>query len=195
MNPDDLMDLIKTRRSIRKWLSKPVEEEKIKKILTAGVYAPSAANCQKTRFHVIRDKGVIMEICKNTSPWFKKVYPSIIIAVLFDLGKPNPQNLNYKKTHHAWSRFIWQDTAAAMMNMMLMAEALGLKTCWVSVIPSTLGPQRIRLRRLLNVTRRYVLACFLFVGYSDQKIDVNTYTHSGLPIKRVETECVLETLT
>jgi len=194
MKPDCLLELIKNRRSIRKWLPKPVEDEKISKILTAGSYAPSAANCQKTRFHVVRDKRLIAAICRNTSPWFKNVYPENIIAVLFDLDKPNPQNLNYKSPHHAWSRFIWQDTACAMMNMMLMAEALGLKTCWVSIIPSKLGPQRQRLRQLLKINRRYVLTCFLFIGYSNQKVDINTATHSGLPIKRSEQEHILEKL-
>lgn len=187
------MQLIKSRRSIRRWLTKPVEEEKIRKILTAGIYAPSAANCQKTRFHVVRDKRLIMGICKNTSPWFRDVYPDKIIAVLFDLAKPNPQGLNVNRPHHAWARFIWQDTAAAMMNMMLMAEALGLKTCWVSVIPRKLGNQQERIRRLLKVSGRFVLTCFLFLGYSNQKVDVNTFKHSGLPIKRNMKESVLGT--
>ena len=56
--------------------------------------------------------------------------------------------INYKKPHYAWSRFIWQDTAATMMNMMLMAEALGLKTCWVSVEPKQLSNKEENIREI-----------------------------------------------
>lgn len=192
MDSDDLLKLIKSRRSIRSWSTHPVEDEKIQQILEAGIHAPSAANCQKTRFHVVTARRLVASICRNTSPWFQNTYPPVVIVVLFDLAKPNPQHLNVNKPHHAWKRFIWQDTSAAMMNMMLMAEALGLKTCWVSVIPHILGSQARNIRGLLNLPSRYLLTCFLFVGYSDEKVDVNTFRHSGLPIKRDMKECVLE---
>lgn len=194
MEPNELLELIKSRRSIRRWLPKPVEDEKISKILTAGIYAPCACNYQATRFHVIRDKALIATISKNTAPWFKNVYPPIIIAVLFDVKKPHPLGFNFSKPH-PWSRFIWQDTASAMMNMMLMAEALGLKTCWVSIIPSKLGPQRQRIRQLLKINHRYGLTCLLFLGYSNEQVDINTAKHYGVPIKRVEKEYILARLT
>ena len=87
MSPDELLNLIIKRRSIRKWLDKPVEEEKVSKILTAGIYAPSAANCQKVKFFVIQDKEMINVVCNNTSDWFKKIFPNKIILVLFYLAK------------------------------------------------------------------------------------------------------------
>lgn len=193
MESSELLELIKSRRSIRRWLPKPVEEEKISKILTAGIYAPCACNYQATRFHVIRDKALIVAISKNTAPWFRNIYPPIIIAVLFDVGKPHPLGFNFSKPH-PWSRFIWQDTAAAMMNMMLMADALRLKTCWVSIIPSKLGPQRQMIRQLLKINRRYVLACLLFLGYSNEKVDINIAKHYNVPIKRVEQKYILNQL-
>jgi exopolysaccharide biosynthesis predicted pyruvyltransferase EpsI/nitroreductase len=196
VNPDDLMELIKGRRSTRKWLDRPVEEEKIKKILTAGIYAPTACNYQATRFYVVRDKMLIEEICKNSAPWFKNNHPNRIILVLFDVEKPHPLGFNFKKQRfkkrHPWSRFIWQDTAVAMMNMMLMAEALGLRTCWQSVEPKTLGNKEENIRRLLKISPRYILTCLLFLGYGKQKVDISTHKHYGLPIRRDEKEFVLE---
>jgi len=168
-----------------------VEESKIEMALEAGLYAPSAANTQKTRLYVIRSLDLIAEVARNTSPWFQNSFPNVIIAVLFDLGKRDPQKLNFLTPHSSWSRFIWQDTACAMMNMILMAEALGLRTCWVSVIPDELGPYQENIRRALRVHPRYVLASLLFLGYSDEQVDVETAYHAGLPIKRNREECFL----
>lgn len=195
MDPNDFLNLIENRRSIREWLDCPVEEWKIEKVLEAGLHAPSAANTQKTRLYVLRDPPLISNVAKNTSPWFQTAYPKVIILVLFDLGKHDPQELNYLVPHPAWSRFIWQDTACAMMNMMLMAEALDLKTCWVSVMPDSLGEQHQNIRKLLNLHPRYILTCMLFLGYSNIIVDVQTHTHSGQPIKRNPAESILTTLT
>ena len=52
-----VMDAIKVRRSIRAYQDRPVEEEKLLKVLDAGRLAPSAGNMQDWKFIVIRDKG------------------------------------------------------------------------------------------------------------------------------------------
>jgi len=80
LNPDDLMELIKGRRSIRQWLDRPVEEEKIKAIITAGIYAPIACNFQATRFYIIRDRTMIAAIARNVSSWFEEIYPPVILV-------------------------------------------------------------------------------------------------------------------
>lgn len=194
VKPSDLMELMKGRRSIRKWYNKEVEEEKIKKILTAGIYAPTASNYQATRFYVVRDEMLIAEICNNSAPWFKNNHPNRIIVVLFDVEKPHPLGFNFKKQRfkkrHPWFRFIWQDTAVAMMNMMLMAEALGLKTCWQSIEPKQLGVREEKIRKLLKIPTRYVLACLLFLGYGDRK-NITTASHYGVPVKRNERKSVI----
>ena len=193
MNPDELLSIIKDRRSIRKWLDKPVEEEKIDKILTAGIYAPSACNSQKTKFCVIREKILVNEITKNSPPHFSKNCPNKIVMVLFDLQKPHPLGFDFRKPH-PYSRFIWQDTAAAMMNMMIMSEALGLKTCWVSVSPLEFGDSERKIVRILKIANKYKLTSLLFLGYGDQEVDINSAKHYGVPIKRNDKECILNDL-
>lgn len=189
IKPSHLMELIKGRRSIRKWHNHTVEEQKIQQILTASIYAPTASNYQATRFHVVRDKKLIAQISSNSAPWFKHNHPDKIIAVLFDVEKPHPLGFNFKKPH-AWSRFIWQDSAVAMQNMMLMAEALGLKTCWQSIQPRQLGDSEEKLRRLLNIPSRYVLACLLFLGYGERK-NIARASHYGVPVKRNPQEAII----
>jgi nitroreductase len=51
----NVIDAIKTRKSTRTYLDKPVENEKLNKILEAGRLAPSSANRQEWRFVIVRD--------------------------------------------------------------------------------------------------------------------------------------------
>ena len=194
MDPEELLELIKSRRSIRKWKKQPVEPEKIGKILQAGLYAPSGANCQKTRLYMINDPRQIRAVSDNAGPLFVRDQPAVIILVLFDLQKPNPARLNHLAPHPAWSKLIWQDTACAMMNMLLMTEALGLSACWISILPPQLGPAQNNLRNLLHIHSRYILTCMLFIGYGNEKVDINKDLHAGLPIRRNPAECFLETV-
>ena len=56
------MNEIFTRRSVRKFLPQPVEEEKIEKMLRAGMAAPSAGNQQPWEFYVVRDKKILQDL-------------------------------------------------------------------------------------------------------------------------------------
>jgi exopolysaccharide biosynthesis predicted pyruvyltransferase EpsI/nitroreductase len=165
----DISQLIKSRRSVRKWICKPVESDKIQKILEAGVYAPSAANLQATRFKILNDPEYIHFVCQHTSPWFRRSFPNRVILVLYDKSKL------YSKTE----RFVWQDTACAMQNMMLAAESLSLKTCWASVNPK----QEKNIKKFFGIPKRFVLACMLFLGYSDVQVSLKS-RHQGRQIAR-----------
>lgn len=62
------MRQLKKRRSIRKYISKPVEEEKLKRVLEAGRLAPSGKNVQAWKFIITRDVGLkdkLIEACKG----------------------------------------------------------------------------------------------------------------------------------
>ena len=62
------MNEIFHRTSIRKYLSKPVEDEKIEKLLQAAMAAPSAGNQQPWEFYVVKDKATLKKLSK-TSPY------------------------------------------------------------------------------------------------------------------------------
>lgn len=165
-----ILPLIKSRRSIRKWTSQQIEPHKLQEIAEAGVYAPSASNTQATKLTVITDRDTIKFICQNTSPWFRNSFPSAIVLVMFDKTRAN--------TSQRWmSRFVWQDTACAMMNMMLQAESLGLHTCWASVNPE----QEKRIKRAFGLNM--ILTCLLFVGYSNQNPSLLS-KHQGRTLER-----------
>ena len=75
------MDTILKRRSVRKWLNQPVEEEKIKTILKAAMNAPSAGNQMPWEFIVVEDKAILEEL-SNSSPYAKCVAHAPVAVVV-----------------------------------------------------------------------------------------------------------------
>ncbi len=106
------------RRSIRKFKTEQVEEEKIEKILKSAIWAPSAGNLQPWVFIVIRDIKNIEKI-KSVSPGMFD-FPPAIIVVCRDM------EIARKAGNETLSIF---DVAMATQNMLLVACELGLGAC------------------------------------------------------------------
>ncbi|MCM8765498.1 MAG: nitroreductase family protein [Candidatus Omnitrophica bacterium] len=118
----EVMEAIKKRRSIRSYLDKPVEEEKLKRILEAGRLAPSAKNLQEWRFIIVRDKTTrekIMQAAKGQR--FVSEAPVVIVACAV--------NTDYKMTCGQYAYPI--DVAIALAQISLKAVEEGLGTCWI----------------------------------------------------------------
>ena len=119
----DVFATIKKRRSIRLYAKKPVEEEKLNRILEAARLAPSADNNQPWRFVVVTDEEIKEKLRTSyDEEWFVSS-PVIIVGC----AVPN----------EAWVRMDGQeywmvDVAIAMQNLILTATELGLGTCWVA---------------------------------------------------------------
>ena len=65
-----MLDVIYDRRSIRKYQNKPIEDEKLNKILRAGMYAPSGMNKQPWTFVVCTERNTLDEVQKNSPVFF-----------------------------------------------------------------------------------------------------------------------------
>lgn len=117
------MEIIFNRRSIRKYQDKPVEQEKIEKMLRAAMQAPSAANQQPWEFIVVKDRTRLIEL-SQVSPYSKMVEKAPV-AVVF-LSKNGEMKLQ---------RSIPQDMGAAIENFLLEAVELGLGAVWLGVAP------------------------------------------------------------
>lgn len=118
----ELMEAITKRRSIRSYLEKPIEEEKLKKILEAGRLAPSARNLQEWRFIVVQDKTMrekLMVAAKGQS--FVGEAPVVIVACAV--------NTDYKMTCGQYAYPI--DIAIALTHISLKAVEEGLGTCFI----------------------------------------------------------------
>ena len=118
----DALEVIFTRRSIRKYTGEPVKEEELKTILEAGMNAPSANNRQPWQFIVVDDRAklnAIMEV-HPYSGMLAEAPMAIIVC------GDTTVSASY------WQ----QDCAAATENILLAARALELGTVWMGVYPN-----------------------------------------------------------
>lgn len=145
------MNAIFQRRSIRKYTSQQVAEERIEQLLRAGMAAPSAGNEQPWEFVVIRDRAVLNEIPKFHA--FSKMLPEAGCAIVV-CGDLNRDQFN---------GFWVQDCSAAAQNILLMAQELGLGAVWLGVYPDQSRVQP--LAKLLRLPQNIVPLCILSVGY------------------------------
>ena len=150
----DVIEAIRHRRSIRKYKSDPVEEDKLNKILEAGRWAPSASNKQAWHFIVVRDDAMRKKLADvHTYGRFMAESP-VVIVVLGDT------------TRH--ERYHLADPHNAVQNMLLAAYSLGLATCWMGVRDT---PFESAFRDLLEVPEKFRIICSVSLGYPDMERD------------------------
>lgn len=118
----DVCDAIATRKSVRAYLDKPIEEEKLNAVLEAARLAPSASNRQEWRFVIVREKEVRSQIAMAAGQqMFIAQAPVIIVACaetdghIMTCGEPCYPI----------------DVAIALDHLTLRAVELGLGTCWI----------------------------------------------------------------
>ncbi|MCL2357285.1 MAG: nitroreductase family protein [Defluviitaleaceae bacterium] len=122
------LEIIKNRRSIRKYKPAPVSEEKIGAMLEAAMLAPSACNTRPWRFIVITSREMLDRLAE-VHPYAKMLTTApLCIAVI---ALPETQ----KRDDNLPEGFFPQDCGAATQNILLQAEAMGLGTCWCGLYP------------------------------------------------------------
>jgi len=118
----EVYDCIKSRRSVRSYAKKDVEEEKLTQVLEAARLAPSASNRQNWKFIVVRDKSLRALLAEAAyAQTFIGEAPVVIVACATKSDHIMPCG-------HA-SHLI--DVAIAVDHMTLAARELGLGTCWI----------------------------------------------------------------
>ena len=126
------MEAIFTRSSVRKFEERPVEPEKIEKILRAAMAAPSAKNQQPWEFFVVTAKDTLFTLSKATpyAMCVKNAPAAFVLAARRDdLIAPQFRDI---------------DMAIATENMMLEVEALGLGAVMIGVAPIPENMERVR---------------------------------------------------
>jgi nitroreductase len=162
----NVMEAIKTRRSIRGYQDKPVEEEKLLQVLEAGRLAPSSANRQEWRFVVVRDAEArmkLMSAAKN-QPFVGQA--PVIIACCAETDK-------HVMTCGEMCYSI--DVAIAVDHMTLAAWELGLGTCWIGAFYAD------QVRQILGIPGDVPVVELLSLGYPE-KVPSST---SRLPLEEI----------
>lgn len=139
----DIWQLIKTRRSVRKYdPSKPVSDEQINKILEAAIWAPSAGNSQCWKFFVVRNAKVKDDLAVRAGhqPFINDA-PAVIV-VCADLDR-----VGRSFGSRGRDTYSLQDTAAAIQNMLLAITELGLSTCWIGAFDEAKAAEILKLEK------------------------------------------------
>lgn len=147
----ETMDAIFSRRSIRKYLPKPVTRGLVESILKAGMNAPSAGDEQPWHFIII-DKHDLLQKISEIHPYAKMLKDApVAILVCGDFSV-----LKFKD--------LWiQDCSAASENMLLAAHDLGLGAVWIGVYPAESLVREVR--NILNTPQHVVPFSIIGVGY------------------------------
>lgn len=116
-------NVIFKRRSIRRFENKPVEPEKIERILKAGMQAPSAHNLQPWEFLVVSDTEK-REAVSKMSPWAGMVAKAPVTIIVVG-HQENKDMLKY----------LPQDLGACTENILLQIAEEGLGGCWMGFYP------------------------------------------------------------
>lgn len=146
----EFFELIQRRYSVRAYQSKPVEDDKLQKVLEAAVLAPTAANRQPFRLIVIRTQGKEAELKRlYHRDWFSQAPLVIGICAIASEAWARMDGKNYAEV----------DATIAMDHLILAAADLGLGTCWVAAF----NPQVAR--EILSLPNEVEPIAFTPLGY------------------------------
>jgi len=158
-----LQELIANRRSVRRYLDRPVEREKILACIEAARLAPSAENTQPWRFLIVDDAQLKAEFAVEAfsgvysfSKFAAKAPVLIVIMARLDLV-----------AHRLGGRiqevpFYLVDVGIAGEHLALQAEEAGLGTCWVGWFSVR------KTRKFFKIPRNYKIVCLMTMGYYEK---------------------------
>ncbi len=162
------MNEIYKRRSIRKFKDIPVENEKLKEILKAGMNAPSACNKQPWEFVIIRDREKLNKISEFAPSWHMLKESPIAIVVC---GNTQKSMLNY------WI----QDCSASIQNILLQATTLNIGTVWLGTTPIE---ERVDfIKKMINAPKHIEPLGIIALGYGDEEKEPNDKFNEELVIE------------
>ena len=168
----DAMEVILSRRSIRRYTEKPVSDEVLKELLEAAMCAPSAANRQPWYFVVINDRKILDEI-PNLHPYsqmLKEAPVAILVCCDSDLQLDD---------------YGVQDCSAATQNILLAAHAGGLGAVWLGVYP--LEQRVAAIQKLLDLPENIIPISLISIGYpAEQKPRLDRYRADRVHYNRWE---------
>lgn len=149
-----VLDNIATRTSIRDYEARPVEKEKIEKMLRAAMAAPTAMNKQPWHFVVV-DQRNVLDALAGTNPYAKMLKKAPLAIVVCG---------NTDKMIEGGGRDFWiQDASAATENLLLAAHAMGLGAVWTGAYPSE--ERCISISKVLSLSDNLIPLNMIVVGY------------------------------
>ena len=144
----EFMDVVAARKSVRSYADKPVEEEKLFKILESARLAPSWANKQCCKYIVVKDKAKIQELASGLNGWLKQA-PVIVVACADPKDSGDRNGMNYYLV----------DVGISMQQLVLAATDVGLGTCWIGAFDEA------KVKKALGIPENIKVVAMTSLGY------------------------------
>lgn len=149
-----MLEIIKKRCSVRRYKTEAVPDEVIWQLLEAARWAPSAGNLQPWFFYVVTKKEVKECLAAAALEQRFVAQAPVVIVVCAE-----PERSARVYGERGRRLYCYQDTAAAVQNILLAATAMGLGTCWVGAFYED------RVRECLAIPAHRVPVAIIPVGY------------------------------
>jgi nitroreductase/NAD-dependent dihydropyrimidine dehydrogenase PreA subunit len=156
LDHEQLLNAIMFRRSIRKFEQRPVENEKIQKIIEAGRYTPTAKNRQNVEYIVVQNNDNIEMLEEKSTKILRRVVPIDENDKNF-MFKAAPTLILVVSEHEV-------NAALASANMALMAEAQGLGVLYVGYF-TPIASRNKEIRNILGLEKKQKVVTCLAIGY------------------------------
>lgn len=149
----DIFEVIKSRRSIRRYKKEAPPENLIKRCIEAALYAPSARNSQPWYFIIVKDKEKIKELAK-AQPFtkFLEGAPYVVVALADE-----------KKSNH-WL----EDMGCALMSFLLEAHSIGLGACWGAIYHPESQDRENHVKQVIDISENLRVVACIGIGYPDE---------------------------
>lgn len=148
----DILETIFKRRSVRRFLDRPLEPEVITCLLQAAMAAPTACNSQPWEFIVVTE-AELLDRMREKMVFARYNAPCAIVVC------GSPHLANNTAARHYWV----QDCSAAMENLLIAAAGMGLGAVWIGVHPHATNEKNIR--ELFNIPPEVTPLGIALAGY------------------------------
>ena len=153
----ELLEMLKRRRSVREYTGEPVPKEQLEKILAAGLLSPSGRSRKPWELVVVQNRNTLKELVKCREGAASMLENAGCAILVF----ADPEKTD------VWT----EDCSIVMSNMHLMADSLGLGSCWIQgrLRKAQNGMTTEEFcRQLLQVPKQYQLEAILSVGVTEK---------------------------
>ncbi len=171
----DFLELLRNRRSYRKFKEQPVEAEKIEAIKKAALMSPAGKRCNEWEFIVVEDKATLQALSTSKESGAELVSEApLAIVVAADTTVCDT---------------CVEDASIASIIIQLEAADLGLGSCWVQCKgrkDKDGNSCEDNVRRILGIPEKYMVLNIIAIGYKDQ--DRKPYEYDKLAYDKFHNE-------
>jgi len=155
----EVLEALRTRRSIRKYTKEEIPKGDIRKIIEAAMSGPSAANSLPWHFIIVKSRSILNEIPK-ASPYAQMAKDAAIAIVV--CGDPERDRV---------PQFWQQDCSIAAQNILLAAHSIGYGAVWTAAYP--LEDRVKNLQKLLGIPSSIIPLAVIPIGRPAEKKEGN----------------------